>query len=325
MAVYRLNPRIAFLSPNPIALSTGINSIFLKTAVFLCLLFIWCGGSPVFAEAQAVLVCGRVHNPEALAEPGKKLRNTGKKPLFLLLSTGRLERVKPGASYKIPEGLAPRAWFFSPVSAALEDFHEKSSRLKTILDKNFPGSEPEDTVEGTLVYPLGATVVESPEAFKWHTEGRREVNFELCEENGGETLFKKNLRVDRLNSEEFGHLLRPGRLYRWSVGTVQRADTAWFALLEVEKMIPLSEQLAVLDRLESLDPDNGNSYGWLVLKTAVLCRLGLSYEARAQILARINNQGTARHAPTGADENLYNLLRQVRKLQRYGHLLRARD
>ena len=135
---------------------------------------------------------------------------------------------------------------------------------------------------------------------------------------------RKTLLTDRIDNEDFGNLLAPGRLYRWSVGAPQRADTTWFSLLEAESMIPLSEQLAILDRLEGLDPDDRNNHGWLVLKTAVLCRLGLYYEARAQILARIKEKSTARCASTSTGD-LYSLLRQVRKLQRYGYLLRKKN
>jgi len=320
-----------------------ISSTCRASVLALCLWLVLSGGlAGLLSAAPAVVVAGGAGDKSLetglAVESGRHLKNKGASPLFLLLSTGRLERVEPGSPVRIPDEPRPRAWFYDSIAAALQDFHKKHLRLSSILKKKFPDSEPPDTVEGTLVYPVGATLVELPEAFKWHPEPGARVQFELARAAGEAALLRTVVGGGRLDMESFESLLLPGVRYRWVVAARERTDTSYFSLLGANELIALSERLTALDRLEELDPDSGNSYGWLVLKTAVLCRLELYYEARAQILFRMkqkaaersalsgsnDSRGGSRTAPARTDEDLYDLLRRVRRLQRYGHLLRSR-
>ncbi|MEA2063701.1 MAG: fibronectin type III domain-containing protein [Gemmatimonadota bacterium] len=299
----------------------------LIVAICFCLLFVPGTGAVSSASgAGAVVVSGggRLAMGAAL-EPGQTIHNTGALPVFVLFSTGRLERVEPGKVLEVPGKAGAGDCFFGPVKEALAGFHSMCGQLEKVLAEKYPESVPPDTVEGALVYPIGAALVEVPDAFKWNLgdNGTTRVRFELTGEQEEKPILERNVQGGKLERSLFESLLQPGTRYHWQVADSGGTFATWFSLLADDRLKALSENLAALDRLEGLDPDSANCRGWLILKVAVLCREKLYYEARAQVRARLS-QATARGCREDYGTGPEGLLRQVRRLQRYGHLLQKR-
>ncbi|MEA1996884.1 MAG: hypothetical protein U9N45_04570, partial [Gemmatimonadota bacterium] len=109
-----------------------------------------------------------------LVELGQSVWNGGDDTLFVLLATGRLEKVYPRTYLKINPGLRGEAWFFDRLSRSVASLHRKSRELDIVLRRKFPGRAPPDTVEDFLIYPVGSAVIEMPQAFKWQAAGEDE-------------------------------------------------------------------------------------------------------------------------------------------------------
>ena len=243
---------------------------------------------------------------------GSRIRNDNGETA-VLLSTGSLIVLPPKTNLRVPVGMKPKAWYFNYTLNALNGLDSKWNNLKIDLDKRFAGvafvALP-DTVEGRLVYPIGATVVEIPDAIKWNLK-EKPVEVEIRENTGMETVLSLETRGDSILRPVYVDNIQPETIYSWRVITDSRIDSTWFSLLPENDLLELSDQFSVFERVEELDKSPEIKFGWLMLRVAVLVQRNLYYEARAQIRKfREDNPKT--------DPRVEQLIYKVRMIQRYG-------
>lgn len=259
----------------------------------------------VFSDSSGY-ACG-----ETLAEDGW-IRNRESETV-VLLSTGSLIAVPKGNRYHIPAGMKPRAWYFDYTLDALKSMEAKWDNLVQDLELRFPDtriSTLPDTVEGRLVYPIGAAIIEIPDAFKWNLD-EKPVDVSINEGHEPEPVFSVQTYADSILRPQFVDLVKPDRIYTWRISGAESTDSTWFSLLSEDELFDLSDQLSVFERVEELDGSPEVKFGWLVLRVAVLVQRNLYYEARAQIRK-------FREDNPDADKRVDKLMRKVRMIQRYG-------
>ena len=246
---------------------------------------------------------------------GLTLENPGGGRLFCLLADGGMLSLGPGEKLEIPVPGKLRPDFFLASKKSLGRFRKDTQRLEIALYRKYGGLALPDTVEGELIYPVGACLLESPEAFKWQRLGSGAARFQLLPRNGNAPLLSVETGDSLLGRSRFENLLKSGRKYHWRVQQEGQRFESWFSLLDERKLPVLSDRLQALATAELADSLLGdNEFGWLVVRVAALCELSLYYEARAAIR---EESGQAE------DESgeLRELLVQVRRLQRYGYLI----
>ena len=123
------------------------------------------------------------------------------------------------------------------------------------------------------------------------------------------------MRTVSIARGRFEKLLEKGRWYGWQVRLGDSTQASCFSLLPEDELTGLSDRLAALAEAEKQDPSAGeNVFGWLALKAGWLAGNFLYYEAQAAIM----EAGPGERMPAG---RLRELLVEVRRLQRYSHLL----
>ena len=284
-----------------------------------CIWTAWLFLAPALAVARdtptpgAVIVSGPQMGKAVRA--GGTLNNPGERRIIILLLDGGMTSVQPGGKLEIPPSRPGRSDFFLSAKKSLGRLGKNSKRLESALRVKYGSPALPDTVEGTLVYPVGACLIETPEAFKWQHQGTGATRFELFPRGGNASLLSVETGDSLLGRKRFETLLKPGRSYHWRVEQAGKRFESWFSLLDERKLEPLSDCLQGLAAAEAADPSaDRNSFGWLVVRVAALCELSLYYEARAAIREQSGQ------AEDGGKE-LRELLVQVRRLQRYGYLI----
>jgi len=298
---------------------SAIKKVPLIKLLFTFYLFRTISPGEIFCQDAAVVVSGSDgFEMGRVLEEGQTVRNSkGGDDLFVLLATGRLERIAPGERLIVPQGLKPRAWFFDSLSRALSELHIKQAQLQAALRRIYPNSAPPDTVEDFLVYPVGSALLDVPTAFKWQARGS-EVSFRLYEDSIREPVLERFISGDSLDGSSVADLLKPGRSYCWVVSSQERSDSSYFRVLDERELDTLSARLEALGTLEELEFQTqagmGKKFGWLVLKVSMLCEVSLYYEAREAIRNSLERPGI----PAG---RALKLLSQVRMLERYSPVL----
>ncbi|MCE5270730.1 hypothetical protein LLH00_05545 [bacterium] len=234
----------------------------------------------------AVAVCGpELHSGQVFGS-GETVANAFGAPAeaFLFTPDCRMLVLAPGLTQRLPEAAAAPDSLFGLAVEALGWFEGRYARLIQSLS---PEQAEADTVEAFLVYPLGAVLLDIPEAFKWQGDSL-ECRFTLRKEGKRRALYSLSTRDGRVKSAQYDSLLQLGEVYRWSVHGPEAADSSWFGVLDDNGLVELG---ALLERLESLEqsdpgPDGKVPFGWVWLKVALLSRRGLYYEARSVVRTR---------------------------------------
>ena len=294
--------------------------IFAKMRGVRCTWTAWLFLAPALAAAGdtptpgAVIVNGTQMGKAVRA--GIALNNPGERKIFILLKDGGMLSLEPLEKLEVPAAAKSRADFFIGAKKSLGKFRKAGQSLESALRRKYGGLSLPDTVEGTLVYPVGACLIETPEAFKWQRQGAGAARFELFPRSGNDPLLRIETGDSLLGRNRFETLLKSGHGYRWRVEQDGKRFESRFSLLDERKLQALSDCLQALAAAETADPSaDRNSFGWLVIRVAALCELSLYYEARAAIREQSGQ------AEEGGGERR-ELLVQVRRLQRYGYLLR---
>lgn len=276
----------------------------------LCMLF---GASTMLKAGDlspaAVAVCGPGARGGQVFAAGESVSNpfgsTGE--LFVLKSDFRMLHLIPGVTIGLPGKPPSPDSLFSQAVEALSWFE----RVGAALDSLPEAKAAPDTVEGFLVYPLGAVLLDIPEAFKWQGDSL-ESEFILYTYTDRNAVLKLNTREGRVRRGQCENLIQPLVRYGWKAVSPAHRDSSWFEVLDDSGLMELG---ALLERMESLErrdtQDEDRPFGWTWLKAALLARRGLFYEARA--LVRTQRELVPEQA-AACDI----LLRRLRLLQRLG-------
>ncbi|MFH1068692.1 MAG: hypothetical protein V1794_03630 [Candidatus Glassbacteria bacterium] len=262
------------------------------------------------ANAGALVVTGK--DTGRLLAPGAIFYNHSAEIQYVCDCAGRMKAVLPDSQYR-PPGVSEKSIpGFAGIAGSLGDYGLRKKRLEKLLARmSGRGEEVADTVEFFLVYPVGARLVEAPEAFRW--QGTAEVAFSIYPVSGGEPVVQTTVADSLFERGRFEKLLEKGRWYGWQVRLGDSTQASCFSLLPEEELAGLSDRLAALAEAEKQDPSAGeNAFGWLALKAGWLAGNFLYYEAQAALLEAETRGGMY----VGRQREL---LVEVRRLQRYGH------
>jgi len=238
------------------------------------------------ATPAAVAVCGPEIQCGQVFISGESVANVFGAPseAYLFTPDCRMLVLAPGLTQRMPEAAATPDSLFDLAVEALGSFESRYSQL---IDSLSPEQAAVDTVEAFLVYPLGAMLLDIPEAFKWQGDSLK-CGFSLRKEGERRALLNLSTRDGRVRSAQYDSLLQLGQVYRWSVSSPSEADSSWFSVLDDRGLVALG---ALLERLESLEqgdagPDGKVPFGLVWLKAALLSHSGLYYEARSVVRTR---------------------------------------
>ena len=253
-----------------------------------------------------------------LLAPGERFHNQTGHSQYVLDCRGRLVRIKDESEYRAAGSSPQTAPWFAEVAGALSAYRARTMRLEKLLARMAGGGEqPADTVESFLVYPVGARLVELPDAFRW--QGLAPVIFSIFPADSGGPLVVRSVEDSLLDGRSLEGLLEKGRWYGWRITSGDSSFSSSFSLLPESDLTGLSDLLLAISEAEAADPLAAvNAFGWLALKAQWLAGDFLYYEARAVIREAEQKAGI----PAA---RLRELLVEVRRLQRYAHLLPSGD